>query len=268
MQVLAVQDRSQIPNMWSRISADSKLLTIQKQLATKHGKMPTLTRQTLGRAIEEQLISAILQGRIRPGDRLVEADIAKEFDVSRGPVREALRSLAEKNLLILSPHRRARVATLGHRDAYEVYTLMAALEVLAVRFAKERLSSRFLEDLKRALRAMQAAGEQKDLVALAKADLQFNDVLFAQTAHSRLQRAWETLRFQGYILAIQYTNRVYTSLSEGVGHHQKLILLLASGTREQLESYMQQHVAWVESKFREVLDDQRIRTVEEYTASR
>src|SRR5512141_2804217 len=74
---------------------------------------------------------AIVNGVLRPGDRLMEADIAREMGISRGPVREALRQLEQEGLVISYPHRGTFVASLAADEASEIYVMRAVLEGLA-----------------------------------------------------------------------------------------------------------------------------------------
>ena len=82
-----------------------------------------------------RLRAAILAGRFRPGDRLVEATLARELGISRIPVREALRVLAGEGLVELRPRRGAVIAPLSHRAACEMIEVRASLEGLNARLA-------------------------------------------------------------------------------------------------------------------------------------
>ena len=83
--------------------------------------------------VVEQMRAAITAGALPPNSRLVEADLAERFGVSRGPVREALRRLESLGLVTLRPNRGAVVRTLSADDVLEVYVLRAALGVVAIR---------------------------------------------------------------------------------------------------------------------------------------
>lgn len=210
----------------------------------------SVSRRTLGDGVVEALTNAILEGRFAPGDRLIEAELAGELDVSRGPIRDALRDLAEQGLIHLSPHRGARVASLDARDAYEVYTLMAAAEGLALRLVKRRVSARVIDELKSALQTMRRAATRGDNSELARADLEFTDAVFRHANHHRLRRVWQNLKFQSYLLVREYVKRVYSSLSSLVDHQQRLVTLLESASLEELISYLQQNDERVERALR------------------
>lgn len=83
--------------------------------------------------IVEQLRQAIISGAVPPDSRLVELDLAQRFEVSRGPIREALRRLELLGLVTLRPNRGAVVRAISAEDVLEVYVLRAALGVVAIR---------------------------------------------------------------------------------------------------------------------------------------
>lgn len=86
----------------------------------------------------EQIRAAIVEGRYEPGLRLVEQRIAAEFDLSRTPVREALRTLAAEGLVVVEPHRGARVRALDTEEVVDLYDLRARLEGYAAELAAQR----------------------------------------------------------------------------------------------------------------------------------
>lgn len=86
----------------------------------------------------EGLRDRIITGRLKPGDRLVERDVAEEFGVSRVPVREAIRILTSEGFLQALSPRRIVVKELSRHDVENLFDMREALEVLAVRRAAER----------------------------------------------------------------------------------------------------------------------------------
>ena len=96
-----------------------------------------LTR-TLPTQVADHLREQILAGTLAPGDRIVEADLAAEFGVSRHTLRSALQTLTAEGLLVQNQFRSTHVAQPTARDVYEIYTLRNALEAMACRLAAER----------------------------------------------------------------------------------------------------------------------------------
>ncbi len=96
---------------------------------------------TLVDTVVESIRERIKDGRFVPGQRLIEADLTKQFDVSRGPLREALGRLASEGLLKIEPHRGAIIRRLSRRDIEEIFAVRQSLEGLAARLAAENINA-------------------------------------------------------------------------------------------------------------------------------
>ena len=92
----------------------------------------TLPYKALRDAAVLRIREAILQGRLKPGQRILEADMAQELGISRAPIREAIRQLESEGLVVSRAHRGTYVTTLSSQDAREIFSLRAALEGLAI----------------------------------------------------------------------------------------------------------------------------------------
>lgn len=146
------------------------------------------------RSLREAALSAIrqaiLRGDLKPGQRLMESDIAEQMGMSRAPVREALCQLETEGLVVSEPHRGTFVAELSATDLWEIYTLRAAIESLAVRIVTERASAETLAQLQQAVADMVQAAREGDLSRLAALDMSFHEMLCRASGHSRLLDAW------------------------------------------------------------------------------
>jgi DNA-binding GntR family transcriptional regulator len=153
-----------------------------------------LPKSTLRAHVAERLRSAILAGDIAPGTPLVEIDLARRLDVSRGPLREALRQLIEEGLLVTVPYTGTHVASLSVEDVREIYSLRTALETFAFEQAWARRDSRFRAELHRRNAELQASIDAGDDRASIGAELALHGLVYEASGHRLLQRAWEGLR--------------------------------------------------------------------------
>jgi len=113
-------------------------------------------------AVYRLLREAILTGQLRAGSRLSQVQLATQFDMSRGPLREALR-LLERDLLISTEHRRmVRVASVSFSDLDQLYALRIVDEALAVRISAVKMSDNELAGLRTHLSTMEACAERQD----------------------------------------------------------------------------------------------------------
>src|SRR3954469_5532072 len=101
--------------------------------------MATVARQMLKDQIREVLLERILDGTYAPGERIVETQVASEFSVSQGPVREALRELETLGMVVSEPYRGARVREVTPAELAEVYPVRALIEGYAAQEAAKAM---------------------------------------------------------------------------------------------------------------------------------
>ena len=107
-------------------------------MTKKQLKLEPALANSLRQQVYDALVDALLDGRLEPGDRLREYQIAKQMGVSQVPVREAFRQLEEQGILVSYPNRGTFVVSIDENDAHEIYMLRINLESLAVRLATPR----------------------------------------------------------------------------------------------------------------------------------
>jgi DNA-binding GntR family transcriptional regulator len=107
----------------------------------------------------QQLRRSIVEGRLRPGERIVESRVAEDLELSRTPVREALRMLQSEGLVVIEPNRGSSVRSLTVAEIADLYELRARLEALAAELAAERITAGQLVRLQAADGAFAAASQ-------------------------------------------------------------------------------------------------------------
>jgi DNA-binding GntR family transcriptional regulator len=162
---------------------------------------PNLERRELWEGVAESLRAAIVSGKIPAGSSLVEADLAALFDVSRGPVRDALRDLAREGLVVDLPRRGTIVSTLTFSDTRDVYAVREGLEAVGARLAIERASDADLERLRAAVVAMETAWDRRiDYAESLLIDLAFHRELVGLSTNPRLIPLYEQMLSQTQLL--------------------------------------------------------------------
>jgi DNA-binding GntR family transcriptional regulator len=154
---------------------------------------PAVQQQTLFAHVYDALRRAIVTGELKPGQRVNEAEVARQMRISRSPVREAIRRLEQAGLLVSIPRRGTVVVELANEDIEEVYTLRADLETRAIRRATSRLSVADLDELERLVNVMETASLGADLTKLLDADIEFHRNIVKGAGWPQLQRMWESL---------------------------------------------------------------------------
>ncbi|MBS3975731.1 MAG: GntR family transcriptional regulator [Syntrophomonadaceae bacterium] len=141
----------------------------------------------------EALREAIMSGRLRPGERMMEVQLAEELGVSRTPVREAIRKLELEGFAVMIPRKGAYVSDLSIKDIADVFEIRGALEALASGLAAERISPGEMEELERLLVQVSECAEDQDLDRLVDIDTQFHAVLYRASRNDRLAQMINTL---------------------------------------------------------------------------
>ncbi len=170
----------------------------------------------LGEMVTAALRELISTGEFPPGAHLKEAELSAALNVSRGPVREALTQLAAEGHVELRRHRGAFVSTLTRSDVEEVHSLRIAIERLAAERACVRMSEADFHEMDTVLAAMQQATADIAPDQAVRLDLAFHDLIYARSAHQRVQRVWTSIRSQVSFF-LHTRNRNFPDFAE-VGH--------------------------------------------------
>ena len=129
------------------------------------------------------LRQAILRGELKPGERLMEIQLANKLGVSRTPIREAIRKLELEGLVLMIPRKGAEVAEITEKSLKDVLEVRRALEELAVEIACEKMTAQQIEELKAAAKEFEVTLKSKDVTKYAEADVKFHDVIYLSLIH-------------------------------------------------------------------------------------
>lgn len=192
----------------------------------------------LGQHVVDHLRRLIITGELQAGTHLVESQLSESFDVSRGPVRDALRQL-ETEGLVESRRRGVFVIGLTGEDIEELYVLRQALEAEAVRLCMEAGSP--LPEAHSALQRMSVAAERSDPAAFAEADLAFHSAFYVHSGHRRLGSVWQQYRptFAGML---SVTNAEDRELTPTYRNHVELLDLIVAGDHAAVVPALREHI--------------------------
>lgn len=153
------------------------------------------------------LRQAILRGELKPGERLLEIQLANELGVSRTPIREAIRKLELEGLVIMVPRKSAVVAEITEKSLRDVLEVRRALEELAMKLACERIKDEEIEELKAAQKEFENVLKTGDVTEYAEADVRFHDIIYRATDNGRLIQLLYNLREQMYRYRVEQLKR-------------------------------------------------------------
>jgi len=188
--------------------------------------------------IRELLLERILGGDLRPGDRIVELQVAQELGTSQAPVREALRELQSLGFVEHEPFRGSRVRRISQEEIAEIYPVRAALEELAAQEAASRLDGEVAE-LEREFGAMRAAADRGDLNDLAAHDATFHRLIVEAAGNHVLLETWRTLRVEARVVVTVLKTDI--DLHELAELHRPLLEALKEGAPDRAGRALRQH---------------------------
>jgi len=190
----------------------------------------------------DRLRRDILSGRTDPGERLVEEQLTRRLGISRAPLREAMRLLAQQGLVEHIPRRGARVATLSDDDVRELYEVRDVLERHAVAAMPP---SPDLSGLRVALDVMRKATSTGDRLELANAHRTFHTEVVRLGGNKQLAALYESIlvRIQLY-MAVNMRREAETARAEdGVHRHERLFAAVEAGNSGGILTALNEHGA-------------------------
>ena len=187
------------------------------------------------------LREAILRGELKPGERLMEIQLANKLGVSRTPIREAIRKLELEGLVLMIPRKGAEVAQITEKSLRDVLEVRRALENLAVQLACLRMSPQTLADLKAAARAFEEILGGEDVTAVAEADVTFHDVIYMATDNQRLISLLNNLLEQMYRYRVEYLKKKECH-KQLLWEHQEIIRAIEAGEIDVATKITEQHI--------------------------
>ena len=188
-------------------------------------------------AVLEAIKHAILAGELRPGQSLVEAELAQQLGVSKTPVREALKTLAGAGLVTMSPYRGAAVRVIDPETAHAIYDLRLLLEPEAVRRAAARGGDTGAAGL-----ALDRADASSDEAERSLANREFHRALYQECGNPLLVAALDDLRDQTALISAAAWQQ-QPSWQREAGEHRTILAAAAAGDADRAGELLAAHIA-------------------------
>ncbi len=197
--------------------------------------------QPLREVVCESLREAIRSGVLKPGERIMEIQLAEELGVSRTPVREAIRKLELEGYVVMMPRRGTYVASMSIRDINEIFEIRTALESLSNGLAADHITDDELEHLQRLLVIIGGYIKEGNIEKIVETDIEFHDLLYHAARNERLVGIISNLRDQltrFRTLSMSYPGRLEETLEE----HRLIVDAIAGGDRKAASRAAERHM--------------------------
>ncbi len=201
----------------------------------------SIPRSALHERVADRLRSLLVEGAIAPGAKLNERELAERLNVSRTPLREAIKMLAAEGLVELLPNRGAVALSLSEQDVLDTFEVMAGLEGMSGELAAQRITEAELSEIKALHYEMLAAHTRRDLSAYYRLNAQIhkainsaakNPVLLA--TYTQVNARLQALRFR--------SNQDEAKWKRAVNEHEQMIEALAARDATALRNILVQHL--------------------------
>ena len=209
--------------------------------------LPALAETDLVGQVARILTQAIVQGRLPPGSKVVEAGVARELGVSRAPVREAARLLERQGLLIASPRRGFFVRQFAADDIDDIYDLRLCVERHAGVLAARRLTPETRDALRRQLDVLHQTADLDDPARQVEEDYRFHRLICEVAGNRRLLRLFDDLASELRMI-IGLIGRLYDDPHEIARTHEPVLAAIEQGYPERIVAHIDYHIghAWRE----------------------
>jgi DNA-binding GntR family transcriptional regulator len=193
--------------------------------------------EAVGRALRHR----ILNNELPADTRLVEANLAAEFGVSRGTIRDAMRSLQSEGLIEIVPRRYSIVTRMSSEDAEDVCFARYVLEDASVTGGLGKNRDELARGLHQALEEMSAGARADDLDAVVDSDTKFHELLIDVSGRRRLKDLWSMMNSQMGALMRSSLERQGISLDDAVDRHRGILQAVTVGDIDLLRIAIRDH---------------------------
>jgi phosphonate utilization transcriptional regulator len=207
-----------------------------------------LQQTSLTTLVRRELERRILCGELAPGSKLIEADIAAELGVSRGPVREAFRALEQASLVRTEKNRGVFVRQVSLEEANEIYEVRAALEGLIGRLASRRIRPEQVEKIRAVVKKMHAVGRTRDAAAYYPLNVEFHELLVEATGNRALQANYRRIVNELDLYRRETISRSAENIPVSTREHEAIVNAVAKADEKLAERLLLEHV--IESRER------------------
>ena len=198
--------------------------------------------RSLRQHVTETLRRAIVHGELEPGERIIEEDLAERMEISRGPIREALRQLEQEGLVVSFPYRGAVVADFSTVEVMKLLLpIRATLEQFAIDYALENLTPADIDRLATVVADMGEAAERGDLARVVELDMEFHRLTMEVSRQYHCLQLWDLIapRIRGLFYRM---GPKHDSLGEITKQHQELLDALRTGDKRHAHAVLLDHI--------------------------
>ena len=223
-------------------------------LCVQNSAFELLREHSLSNLVEREIERQIISGELTSGGKLTEAGIANQLRISRGPVREALRSLEQAGLVVNEKNRGMSVRQISLDEVGHIYEVRAALDGLIGRLAAERITKAQLKKLKELIKEMKVAASQNNFVAYFPLNIAFHENLALAAHNPALVMNYRRVTNELTLFRRATFEKNVSNIQISTKNHEQIVKAIESGDVDLSEKLLFDHVMDSKKRLYEALN--------------
>ncbi|MEI6612617.1 FCD domain-containing protein [Polynucleobacter sp.] len=223
-------------------------------LSVQNSAFELLREHSLSNLVEREIERQIISGELTSGGKLTEAGIANQLRISRGPVREALRSLEQAGLVVNEKNRGMSVRQISLDEVGHIYEVRAALDGLIGRLAAERITKAQLKKLKELIKEMKVAASQNNFVAYFPLNIAFHENLALAAHNPALVMNYRRVTNELTLFRRATFEKNVSNIQISTKNHEQIVKAIESGDVDLSEKLLFDHVMDSKKRLYEALN--------------
>ncbi len=196
--------------------------------------------RTLRENVVEAIRNKIINQELRPGEHIVEMDLAEEFKTSRGPIREALRQLEHEGLIEYTRNVGCEVKEISLQESFEIYLVRANYEILAVKYMGGKVPSETIVNMEKVLQKMKRL-DIEHYVQVCQYDNELHSELVKMTKLEYLYKLWSDLNYGNIITGYNNAQNKERVIERQYTIHKEIVDACSTGDSAKICKVVSEH---------------------------
>ena len=196
---------------------------------------------TIRERVAKEIRHLILMGKFKPGKKMLETTIAQELNVSRNPVREALRQLEQEGIVEYIPQKGCFLREINLEELEEIFRLRANLEIISLEYCNFKIADETIKKLESIIVELSNIKKSKNFDDMFILGLKFHELIVQECGKNIIYKTWKNFGGYNYSIFLNIYNSDIDSLKRNVLTHKKLLEKLRTGKETLIKKAILKH---------------------------
>ncbi|MHD0318653.1 GntR family transcriptional regulator [Fusobacterium sp. THCT1E2] len=196
---------------------------------------------TIRERVAKEIRHLILMGKFKPGKKMLETTIAQELNVSRNPVREALRQLEQEGIVEYIPQKGCFLREINLEELEEIFRLRANLEIISLEYCNFKIADETIKKLESIIAELSNIKKSKNFDNMFILGLKFHELIVQECGKNIIYKTWKNFGGYNYSIFLNIYNSDIDSLKRNILTHKKLLEKLRTGKENLIKKAILQH---------------------------